>query len=32
MKPLARRKGLLTRDIVGELVIYDVDRNRAHSA
>lgn len=30
MKPAARRTGLLVRDLPGELIVYDLDRHRAH--
>ena len=30
MKPAARRAGLLTRDLPGELIVYDLDRHQAH--
>ena len=30
MKPVARRTGLVVRDLPGELVVYDLDRHQAH--
>jgi hypothetical protein len=30
MKPVARRSGLVVRNLPGELVVYDLDRHRAH--
>jgi hypothetical protein len=30
MKPVARRTGLVTRDLPGELIVYDLDRHQAH--
>jgi hypothetical protein len=30
MKPLARTKGFVVRDLSGELIVYDLDRHEAH--
>jgi hypothetical protein len=30
MKPVARRTGLVVRELPGELVVYDLDRHQAH--
>jgi hypothetical protein len=30
MKPVARRTGLVLRDLPGELIVYDLDRHKAH--
>jgi hypothetical protein len=30
MKPVARRTGLVLRDLPGELIVYDLDRHQAH--
>ena len=30
MKPVARRTGLVVRDLPGEIVVYDLDRHQAH--